>query len=107
MSYENPHECVSKIDLGQAIASTKNVLRPPRCNCSINSFYEEMGGIGTMRKGMTIALFGRFDKSKLELCYLQCEQLYKQNKVSARSTEAGVTLSNEFALATCTDECMV
>ncbi len=44
MSYKNPHECVSKIDVGQAIASTKNVLRPPCCNCSIHSFYEEMGG---------------------------------------------------------------
>ncbi len=63
MSYKNPHEHVSKLDAGQAIASTKNVLRPPLCNCSIYSVYEEIGGIGTTRKGMTIALFGRFDIS--------------------------------------------
>ncbi len=44
--------------------------------------------------------------SELELYYVQCEQLYKQNKVIARPTIAGATLDNELASAVCTRECM-
>ncbi len=47
---------VPKIDAVQTITSTKEVLRPPNCNLTMHSvtFCEDMGGLGTMRKGMTV-----------------------------------------------------
>ncbi len=44
--------------------------------------------------------------SELELYYRLCEQLYEQNKVIGRPTNAGATLNSELASAACTRDCM-